>query len=423
MKKDYLKSVIVLVSICLVVGLLLSGVNTITAPIIDKQASAAADAAYLEVLPSATSFTDVMGEFPETVLEMKKDDGGSGFAFKIQTSSSYSKSPLQMILGVDNEGKVTKLVITNYAETKGAAADFEPLYEGKDATLADTIVSGCTFTGTAIKNAVADAFNVFFEYADIEKSDDAKFQDLFATIMPYGTDKAGAVTLSDVELPADAPASIVSIKTPVAGSGYVMLAKSGDVSLAVGVNAYGKVYYLSDLDGNDLLTDAAYAQVITDAESVLPSIYEANNDAVLQQMVDKELITSADKAEKVDFSGINSNVVAIYKVGNNYAYVAKADGFGGAMTVCYIIDHSGAIVNYATLAHQEQENEYFEKDYGTVIGFNSYAERFNGLTVDTVTDDTFLIAESTFTTKATTACWNDIKAAVKFMNGEDSTNE
>ena len=423
MKKDYLKSVIVLVSICLVVGLLLSGVNSITAPIIDKQASAAADAAYLEVLPSATSFTDVMGEFPETVLEMKKDDGGSGFAFKIQASSSYSKSPLQMILGVDNEGKVTKLVITNYAETKGAAADFEPLYEGKDATLADTIVSGCTFTGTAIKNAVADAFNVFFEYADVEKSDDAKFQDLFATIMPYGTDKAGAVTLSDVELPADTPASIVSIKTPVAGSGYVMLAKSGDVSLAVGVNAYGKVYYLSDLDGNDLLTDAAYAQVITDAESVLPSIYEANNDAVLQQMVDKELITSADKAEKVDFSGINSNVVAIYKVGNNYAYVAKADGFGGAMTVCYIIDNSGAIVNYATLAHQEQENEYFEKDYGTVIGFNSYAERFNGLTVDTVTDDTFLIAESTFTTKATTACWNDVKAAVKFMNGEDSTNE
>lgn len=423
MKKGYLKSIIVLVSICLVVGLLLSGVNSITAPIIDKQASAAADAAYLEVLPSATTFADVTGEFPETVLEMKKDEGGSGFAFKLQASSSYSQSPLQMILGVDNEGKVTKLVITNYAETKGSASDFAPLYEGKDATLADTMVAGCTFTGTAIKNAVTDAFNVFFEYADVEKSDDAKFQELYATIMPFGTDKAGTVTLSDVELPAGAPASIISIKTPASGAGYVMLAKSGDTSLAVGVNSYGKVFYLSDLDGKDLLSDASYAQVITDAESVLTSVYEANNDAILQQMVDKGLIASADKAEKVDFSKINSNVVAVYKIGDNHAYVAKADGFGGPVTVCYIIAPDGSIVDYATLEHHEQENEYFEQDYGTVIGFNSYPERFVGLTVDTVNDDVFLIAGSTFTTKATTACWNEVKAAVQLMNEEVVTNE
>ncbi len=422
MKKNYLKSIIVLVSICLVVGLLLSGVNSITAPIIDKQASAAADAAYLEVLPSATTFADVTGEFPETVLEMKKDEGGSGFAFKLQTSSSYSQSPLQMILGVDNEGKVTKLVITNYAETKGSASDFAPLYEGKDATLADTMVAGCTFTGTAIKNAVTDAFNVFFEYADVEKSDDAKLQELYSTIMPYGTDKAGTVTLSDVELPADAPASIISIKTPASGAGYVMLAKSGDTSLAIGVNSYGKVFYLSDLDGKDLLSDASYAQIITDAESALPSVYEANNNTILQQMVDKGLIASADKAEKVDFSNVNSNVVAIYKVGNANAYVAKAQGFGtaGLITVCYVIDSNGAIVDYATL---EQHEVAYEKLYGTYIAEDEYAARFDGKNLADITDDTLVVAGSTFTTNATKVCLKDIKAAAEIMNGEVATDE
>lgn len=417
MKKGYLKSIIVLVSICLVVGLLLSGVNSITSPIIDKQASAAADAAYLEVLPSATTFSDVTGEFPETVLEMKKDEGGSGFAFKLQSSSSYSQSPLQMILGVDNEGKITKLVITNYAETKGSLADFMPLFEGKDSTLADTVVAGCTFTSTAIKAAVADAFNVFFEYADVEKSDDAKFQELFATIMPFGVDKAGSVTLTDVQLPAGAPASIVAIKTPVSGAGYVMLAKSGDTSIAIGVNAYGKVYYISDLDGKDLLSDAAYAQIITDAESVLPSVYESNNEAVLQLMVDKGVITSANKAEKVDFSSVSSNVVAIYKVGNANAYIARAQGFGsqGLITVCYVVDAKGAIVNYATL---EQHEVAYENLYGTYIAEAEYATRFDGKNLADVTDDTLIVAGSTFTTNATKLCLKDIKAAVEIMNGE-----
>ena len=418
MKKDNLKSIIVLTAICLVVTLALSGINFITAPIIEKNAGAAADKAYIEVLPEAKEFENVQGTFPETVLEMKKDLGGSGFAFKLQASSSYSQSPLQIILGINNEGKITKLVITNYAETKGSADDFTPLYDGKDATLSDVVVSGCTFTSSAISAAVADAFNVFFEYADVEKSDDAKLQDLYSVIMPFGTDKAGAVTMNDVTLPENAPASIVSIKTPVTGSGYIMLAKSGETSLAVGVNAYGKVYYLSDLDGNDLISDEAYAQVIADAESVLPSVYEANNDDIINKMIDKEIIASASAAKKVDFAKVNTNVIAMYKVNGGTAYITKADGFGGLITVCYVLNDKGAIVKYATLEHSEQENEYAGQDYGTVIGFKTYPDRFSGLTVDTVTDETLLIAGSTFTTNATKKAFGDVKAAFEAMNKE-----
>ena len=420
MKKDYLKSIIVLVSICLVVGLLLSAVNGVTAPIIEKQAASAADAAYLEVLPNATTFENVTGEFPETVLEMKKDQGGTGFAFKLQSSSSYSQSPLQMILGIDNEGNTTKLVITNYAETKGTAADFTPLYEGKDATLADTMVAGCTFTGTAIKNAVSDAFNVFFTYADIEKSDDAKFQELYATIMPFGTDKSGAVTLNNVELPENAPASIISIQTPVTGVGYVMLAKSGETSVAIGVNAYGKVYYMSDLDGNDLMSDTAYDQIKIDAESVLPSIYKTNNDSVLDKMISSGIISSKSSAKEVDFGSVSSRVVAVYKVNSGNAYVAKADGYGGSITVCYVINANGEIVKYATLEQfEEAELEYMNSEFGTVISKEEYSNKITGSSIDALTENDVIVAGSTFTSNATKACWNDVKAAAEIINGED----
>ncbi len=417
MKNNSLKSIIVLSAICLVVALLLSAVNEVTAPLIAAAEQKAADGALLEVLPDATEFEAVEGEFPATVTEMKKDLGGSGFAFKLTASSSYSQSPLSIVLGIDNEGKITKMKIVNYAETKGNAADFEALFAGKDATMTD-VVAGCTYTTNALKDAVKIAYDVFYEFADIEKSDEQKFQELYTAMMPSGTDKTGSYAMTQIELPEGAPASITAIYQPNTGIGYAMLGKSGETMLAIGVNAYGKVNYLSDLDGNDLLADAAYAQIITDAESAIPSIYTANNDSVIAKMVEKGIIASATEAKTVDFGAVSNRVVAVYKVNGGTAYVANSEGFGGVLSVCYVFADNGAIVKYATLNHSEQDNEYAEMDYGTVIGFNSYPERFNGLTVDTITDDTLLIAGSTFTTTATKQCWNDIKAAYQILNGE-----
>lgn len=417
MKNNYLKSVIVLVSICLIVGLLLSGVNSITAPIIEKNDAAAANGAYMVVLPDATSFEDVTGEFPEAVLEMKKDVGGSGFAFKLQGSSSYSQSAMQMILGINNEGKITKLVITNYAETKGAAADFETLFEGKDATMSDT-VAGVTYTTNAIKDTIKAAYDVFYEYADIEKSDEQKLQELYSTIMPSGTDKTGAYNLTAVTVEG-APASITGIYAPNTGIGYIVTATDGTKTIAMGINAYGKVNAIYDLDGNDLSSDAAYDTIKADAESVLPSIYSANKETIVQLMVDKGVISSASEAEEVDFGAVSSSVVAVYKVSGGNAYVAKAEGFGGIMTVCYVINENGEIVNYATLEQfEEAEMEYMNSAFGTVIANPEYSDKLVGKDTATLTENDVIVAGSTFTSNATKACWNDIKAAAEILNGE-----
>jgi len=416
MKNNYLKSVIVLVSICLIVGLLLSGVNAITAPIIKKNDEAAANGAYMVVLPDATSFEDVTGEFPETVLEMKKDTGGSGFAFKLQGSSSYSQSPLQMILGINNEGKITKLVITNYAETKGTAADFEPLFEGKDATMTD-VVAGVTYTTTAIKDVVKDAYDVFYEYADIEKSDEQKLQELCQVIMP-GAIKADASSkmynFTPVDLPEGAPASITAIYAPDNGIGYVMGGLVGETPVAIGVNAFGKAYYISDLDGNDLSADAAYDQVKLDAEAVFAPINTSEDEKNVKAL--KKMLSDAATLENLTFEGINSTVVAVYKVKDadvdGYAYIAQTVGYGGTVKVCYILNTNGDIIKAKTLSHNE--SEYF----GEVIGESSYYDKVNGQTVDTLTDETFTIGRSTFTSNAMKLAWNDIKAAAEIVNGE-----
>ncbi len=419
MKNSGFKSIIVLSGICLVVAILLSSVNAVTSPIIESSNKNAADAAYLEVLPEASEFETISGEFPETVKEMKKDLGGSGFAFMLQTSSSYSKAPLQMILGIDNEGKILKLVITSYNETKGKdqIASFESIFQGKDATVTD-LVAGVTYTSNAIKGAVTDAYSVFYEYADIEKSDEQKLAELYDLLMPYAKDKTGSYKFESVPLPEGAKDGIVSILSPSTKLGYIVTANANDTTVAMAINAYGKVYAIYDLDGNDLSANTAYDSLKSDAEASIVSVYESNKEEILKALVSKEIISSENDAETVDFSAVSSRVVAVYKLKNGNAYVASAEGYGGLLTVCYVINSKGEIVNYATLSHSERDNEYAGKDYGTVVGFNSYKERFEGKDLATVDDETLLIAESTFTSTATKLCFDAVKEAYEIMNGE-----
>ena len=47
-----------------------------------------------------------------------------------------------------------------------------------------------------------------------------------------------------------------------------------------------------------------------------------------------------------------------------------------------------------------------------------YANKIVGKDTNTLTDSDVLVAQSTFTSNATKACWNDIKAAAEIINGE-----
>ena len=67
-----IKSVAVLVAICTVVALLLAATNQLTAPIIEKNQSAAANEALMEVMPDGEGFEqmDTAGiTLPATVTE------------------------------------------------------------------------------------------------------------------------------------------------------------------------------------------------------------------------------------------------------------------------------------------------------------------------------------------------------------------
>jgi electron transport complex protein RnfG len=162
MKKNILPS-IVLGAICLVVALLLSVVNMLTAPIIADRQNAAANEALLEVLPSGKNFKEVelTADYPAIVTKGYTADGGCVFQMEVTGKSTG----LIIMVGVDSDGKVTGTKVISNQETPSYAEKVFPTLEGTSGSYTDMtlegfepqLVSGATLTSRAYSEAVKAA--------------------------------------------------------------------------------------------------------------------------------------------------------------------------------------------------------------------------------------------------------------------------
>ncbi|MBO4355829.1 MAG: FMN-binding protein [Clostridia bacterium] len=161
MKNDYLKSFLVLLSICIVVALLMGLVNYFTASIIENNEKQKTEEALKEVMPDGLNFERVSVEgLPSTVKQVYKEDNG-GYVFKLVTNG-YGTG-LTVICGIDASGKITGCKCIESNETLGKEKTYGDVFYGLDidgVSGVDT-VSGATLTTRAYKKAVSEAVSVF----------------------------------------------------------------------------------------------------------------------------------------------------------------------------------------------------------------------------------------------------------------------
>ena len=167
-KNDTLKSIIVLVSICLVIAAAMAGINMITK---DKIAAVQAEkeAKALEaVLPENAGFERLEDtlDLPATVSAVYRDKDGEGIAMLLSASGYDSSNPISIAVGFDKDGKIEKCyVISCTGETSGIGTkvkneSFLSQFDGKgDMGGVDTI-SGATISSSAFLSAIEDAFDV-----------------------------------------------------------------------------------------------------------------------------------------------------------------------------------------------------------------------------------------------------------------------
>ena len=344
--KQHIKSVAILVTICAVMALLLAGTNTLTAPIIEKNAGAAANAALLEVMPQGSGFDAVdlsTYELPATVTEAYKETTGLGYVIKL-TTKGYG-SDFVIMCGVTTEGKVSGAVCLSSNETLGQEKEYGAVFTDKDAAAVDATdtISGATMTTAAYKNAVKDALNT--------------------AILLGGGD--------------------VDIRTP-----EQILADNLAAALPAGEGKFTKVFFTEEVTGIDALyaadNGAGYVAVI--GEEFIPDT--ADNTAVKAAVTAMKGSTLTDVA--IEGKGINENITSVKKTASgNYVIEIKGLGFGyfgddhayqPAKNIPIIIRVSltpaGKIIDCLTVSHSESDG------YGAKWGTEEYYGQFDGKTKD-----------------------------------------
>lgn len=169
---EIFKVALILFAITAIAAAILAGVNNITAPVIAENDRKAQNAAMQEVLPDATEFTSIEFEKSEasTVSEIYKSNAG----YAVKAAPYGYGGAISMIVGVDNDLKVTGIKIISQSETAGlgakcTASSFQEQYKGKTENIVVSkngakgneidAISSATVTSKAVTKGVNEAID------------------------------------------------------------------------------------------------------------------------------------------------------------------------------------------------------------------------------------------------------------------------
>ena len=157
--------------ICAAAAGALAYVNSVTAPTIAANNAAAADKARGEVLPAADSFEE--NTAPDGAVYYTGKSGGATVGYVFTTAAKGYGGDVEIMTGVDAEGKVTGVSILSIEETPGLGMNakkdsFRDQYKGKSGELAVNkdggeivAITSATITSRAVTNAVNQALALY----------------------------------------------------------------------------------------------------------------------------------------------------------------------------------------------------------------------------------------------------------------------
>lgn len=353
MKKENLMPSVVLGCICLAVALLLSGINMITGPIIEKMNNAAANAALVEVLPDGKSFEKITidDKYPAVITKGYKADGG----FVFQATVTGKSSGLIIMCGVDSEGKVVGTKVIADQETDSYDANVFPLVEGTDGEYKDMtldsfepyLVSGATLTSRAYSEAIKAALQSF--------------------VIASG----GTVDVRD-------PEQILKDNCNAAlGTTDAEFTKWFATEVLEGVDA---VYVCDDNSGRVYVIGEAFVGIKADGTFATADASEENKETALAA---DSLVNASTLAEITELpDGINKSTVnKVYVTATgNYVFELTAKGYqalfeygnGDKIKIKLSISSDGKIIDCRTIEHSESEG------FGDACATEEYYEQYRG---------------------------------------------
>lgn len=347
-----IKNISVLVSVCVVITLLLALTNSITAPIIKKNEEAAANAAFLEIMPQGKGFekVDIGGyKMPSTVTEVYKESTDKGYVVKLLTSG-YG-ADMVIMCGVTSNGEVTGAVCLSSNETLGAEKTYGENFKGKDADSVEKVdtVTGATKTTEAYKNAIKDALNavIILGGGSVDvRSEEEILADNLNTALPDGKAKFTKVFLTEV-------VNVDTMYVADNGAGYVCVV--------------GERFIGVDANGNVVTNGVENAQEISDAVTSIKN--STLTDINISSNPNLSYVVSAKKTKTGNFVIETKGAGYGIKGGNEYHPAS-----GEYIVVRVAMTAKGEIIDCITVSQAETKGLgdacADEKFYGQFVGKN-----------------------------------------------------
>ncbi len=147
-QNEYVKLSLTLLGITFIVALLLAFVNYITAPKIVESNNQKLAQAMSNVLPEATQFEDLTSKLTETdkgstisAIQAGKNKRGEIVGYCVQVSPKGYSAEIEMMVGIDKDGKVVDTDVISISDTPGIGTQVEEPAFREQFVGIDTVVS------------------------------------------------------------------------------------------------------------------------------------------------------------------------------------------------------------------------------------------------------------------------------------------
>ena len=409
MANKSLKSIILPVIVVVLAFAILYCVNLWTYPTIVQARMQGEVGPAMDVMPNAKGFTELnLDNVPSTVETVYEETSGQGYVVKVSTKAGFTKEAIVFYIAIDKDNKVQKINVTAYPETREVGEGYVDTFIGSDSTLSTVeLVAGVTYSSSAIKNGVADAFKALSDNGLIVAAKKEPKQ-LYEELMPvvFGTAVNPAGMMSQEDFTSKVGGVVRAQKATNEGAVAYWYAE-GEENYAVITN--GRIAKVYDLEGNEVssLSSSVLSSLMDEAKTLVKDNSSSDGKRFKKYVPDSK-VTEIDVPL---FNNVTTAFECVNENGTYYGFGVRPYAFDNEPLTMYIsIDDKGAIYSFNCSAL------YVDPEYFTHSEPENYTGGLVGVT-DSWSGEEALITGATLTSEAVRDAINDVFDSFKAIKG------
>ena len=409
MANKSLKSIILPVIVVVLAFAILYCVNLWTYPTIVQARMQGEVGPAMDVMPNAKGFMELkLDNVPSTVETVYEETSGQGYVVKVSTKAGFTKEAIVFYIAIDKDNKVQKINVTAYPETREVGEGYVDTFIGSDSTLSTVeLVAGVTYSSSAIKNGVADAFKALSDNGLIVAAKKEPKQ-LYEELMPvvFGTAVNPAGMMSQEDFTSKVGGVVRAQKATHEGAVAYWYAE-GEENYAVITN--GRIAKVYDLEGNEVssLSSSVLSSLMDEAKTLVKDNSSSDGKRFKKYVPDSK-VTEIDVPL---FNNVTTAFECVNENGTYYGFGVRPYAFDNEALTMYIsIDDKGAISSFYCSAL------YVDPEYFTHSEPENYTGGLVGVT-DSWSGEEALITGATLTSEAVRDAINDVFDSFKAIKG------